>query len=583
MKPELSDDTLLASDVPAAWRPLLEHIRQFEKLSRIKPTEEKLSSANRDRAAELRKKILAEASQWRERAPSTLQAGSQHLRRWFTEAVLLWLWFGESCGKVVVDTLGSTTLSRFPVDFEPTSEQRAAVKQALRKAFDWSEAEFAQIEADIARLLTNLWVKQSMTGAMGKTITSGGPSQQDKRIIELMTNIYGEVPFRPGDVELVITTTTLFFCVKSTDTGLTVEDFSSRPPAEQKRVAAFLDLVRTSVMNIKNVRFPAFGLFDPDKVSATWLQSMVAAARGREQLAQVDERVILKTLRSMTLIIPAADAEKFLIHDSWGHGWQESLCEFEWLFHDMDELSVPLAPRELGKAIVSDNGRAAIDEKALYSVVETDLRKRLRIGLNLVMAECLADLMEYKFARMCEPLPSSSIVPTATLKLDMSTQDARRMRSLWRKAYTGLVDSDEMRKQLRSELSELGVPSARLDEALQKAGHLAIDRFASVLTVDGPEAASSSDREVCTIVHRMALGVSFLDSALTQFIDDGFATYEAAGGPRWRCPQACIDLIAVTLGWVYERNHAVNVWHLDELLQDGLAPMMQALSDALAS
>ena len=64
-------------------------------------------------------------------------------------------------------------------------------------------------------------------------------------------------------------------------------------------------------------------------------------------------------------------------------------------------------------------------------MVEADLRGRIAVGLNVVVAECLADLVEHKYVRRRAagdpPLPSSSLFPDAPLKLDLSLKDTQTL------------------------------------------------------------------------------------------------------------------------------------------------------------
>lgn len=89
------------------------------------------------------------------------------------------------------------------------------------------------------------------------------------------------------------------------------------------------------------------------------------------------------------------------------------------------------------------------------------------------------------------------------------------------------------------------------------------------------------------LVQRAVLGVATLEAALAQLIARGEARLAARGEeqPRWRCPAACIDLLAVLVGWFYDQDPAMHVWHLDELVARELWPALLALEagiDAVA-
>ena len=69
-------------------------------------------------------------------------------------------------------------------------------------------------------------------------------------------------------------------------------------------------------------------------------------------------------------------------------------------------------------------------------------------------------------------------------------------------------------------------------------------------------------------------------------IDDGDAFWAELSAvdptlPRWRAPEACLDLIGLILAWVYEQDHDAHVWNLDEVVRGPLRPALAKLGTAL--
>ncbi|MCG8422751.1 MAG: hypothetical protein MJE77_32960 [Proteobacteria bacterium] len=619
----LSDDRLFSGSLPASWQHVVDLISEFDTLASNKPgnagkvADRRVTEARRQRAAILRERIIDEARKCHEHAPARLRTGSAEHKRWFTEAALLWLFFAESCGKVRLDTLGSETLGRFPVDLDPDDEVRGQVRAALCRAFGWSRHQLGEIEDRQQHLISNLRVKGAITaelcriiGAPTRGVAAGaaGHSAVLAQVAQLMSRVYGgsdDLIWRPGDVDLVITTTSIFFCLPILHGKLSTADYPARKAGERRAVERFIERMQKASMSAKNVRFPAFGLFDRDAVDAGLLRQLTVAVRRTPGLERVDDRVVAQSFATMVVLIPSSEAEKYLIHDSWGHGWQESLCEFEWLFHDFDELGEPLSAAALAPAFGVEGGKTVVEAKKLLSIAQDDLRRRITIGLNLVVAECLADLMEHKFSRYREALPTSSLLPEAPLKMDLSLIDCKRIRRLWSRPYRRLAENSEARRALADQLSQQGVDAIGLHQAIAAAVQYIVDNLGSVLSLGeseagagqahagviggGPagEARAQEQTIPVDIVQRIVLGVATFDAALDRFLvrgDERYSDMCARRGPdipRWRCPAACIDLVVLVLAWFYEQDRSVNIWHLDELLENELWPSLVAFERAL--
>ena len=590
----LCDANLLDGSLPASWAPALAQLHALDDLGQ-RAAREGASAAHRAEASTLRAALLAEVARLDEPLPASLQPGQPELRRWFAEAVLLFGSFAEAGGELLIDTVGEASLAGYPLDYVPTDASRARIRRALRELNGWSEEQLAEVERKLARVSANLRVKQAIGRALAALVRELGAGDDKHGALSLMQALYGTLPWRAGDVDLVLTTTAVFLCVPYQGTALGRPGYGERPEVERGEISAFLQRVEAARQSIKSVRFPAFGLFDPAAIAPWFMPRLVADVRAHEGLSQIHERVVTDTLATMVSVLPTHELAKYLVHDAYGHGWQESLCDFEWTFQDMPRLVEPLQPNggsfcsagtRLGAGFEAREGRTVLRRDELLRVVEADLRGRIRVGINLVISEALADLVEHKLARAGRPLPSSSLLPQCPLRLDLSIMDARSMVRAYRRPYRALGKPEE-RARFCAELVALGLPEDGCEQAVSEAHALIQQHFSSAFTDATEIAPADQTRVAASVMQRILLGAAGFDAAVERFLQradahDRTLGPPAADRPRYERPAGCSDLLVLLLAWFYEQERALHVWHLDELLNGTLFPALLELETALA-
>jgi len=285
------------------------------------------------------------------------------MRRLVTEAALVWRRFATAGGEILVDSVGVHAVAKYPVDVVPDD-----LHDRLMRIYGWTRDELIAMEERRARIASNLPVKRAIADALARECGDDAAAR-----LRLFRALYGDVPFLESELELVLTSTMLF---------VLVPDESDDPV-----LRAWLDRVDAAVMSTRTIRFPAFGLYEREAVDRALL-ARLGASLG---LAHLPPQVVERTLETMVMLVPTPDIERFLLHDVWGHCWQETLLDLEW---PMQELS-----------------------------------RGEREAHCLIVSELLADLVEHKLVRE-QPelrLPSSSLLPNATLKLDLSLHDIQRL------------------------------------------------------------------------------------------------------------------------------------------------------------
>jgi hypothetical protein len=559
MAVHLADDALFEEDVPEAWRDLAAGLADLEELVLAEvPGQKQHPPAKLAAANDVRARLLSGAGVLAEEPPASIRAGSEAHARVFAQAVLLWTRFAESGGPLLIDSFGSTTLPYFHPDFRGGEAERAHIRAALARTLGWSEDRVARLDHALRARSSNLPVKHAIAEWVAAAVGSD-VADRPARIVELLGRLYGPLPLRPGDVDLVLTDTTVMFCVPYEGRALLRPGYAERPAAERGQIAAFVDRIEQMRNNLDSVRLPAFGLFEASAVDPALVAELTAFSARRPGLEEIDGRVVAATLATMVLLLASPEAEMYLVHDIWGHGWQEILCEFEWPYARLGELRHPVGAAALKAAFAVDAGRVRLDAEKLAEAARCDLRDRITLALTVVIAECLADLMEHKYVRSRPPragvLPSSSLLPLATLKLDLSLRDTRAMLGLAHRPYRRLIAEPADRARLVAELQAAGLAGEGLAAAVDQAAEQLQSVLGHVLDVSQRRPTATGAVRV-SLAQRVMLGIVAIDAALTRFIEER--------------PHGSLELLALLLANAREEEPAVNFWHLDELLRSEL-------------
>jgi len=578
----LSDDRIFENTLPGEWRPILDLLHDLDLVAHSPQSE----TSKTDQANRIEAKLILQAKKLDEELPPSLASSSPGYKQWFTEAVLLWPHFAHVGSPVLVDTIGTTTLEKYDIDLPPDSIQEDRLHRALSRLFGWTSEELQAIEDKLRRLTRNLRIKRAIARILSKPFEGAARNELHRSAVGLIRELYGAFPWHPGDIDVVISAASVFLCLPYDGFRLTRPDYAERPQSEREQIYGFLKRIHDEINSLKSVRFPSFGFFDPGLVSPGLMDRLMIALNREHGVEKVDRADVENALLSMVTILPLSEVDKYLIHDVWGHSWQEALCEFEWTFARMPSIGEPLDAGILAGAMGKKDGRSILKPDVLLRSVEADLRRRIAIGLNLVVSEFLADVIEYKYSHHLSPLPSSSILPDGPLRLDLSLHDVRQMIHLWRRPYRQLLRDTPQREQLRDNLLAAGFPEPGIMDAIERAAGLIQDRFGCSFDDQTDVSLDDSDRVRANLLQRVMLGLVSIDAALDNFYSEGEKRYlelrlKDSAAPRWHCPAACIDLLVLLLGWFYEQERELHVWHLDEFVRRELRPTLLRLEEAL--
>jgi hypothetical protein len=477
----LDREHLFDAELPAGVAPLCAGLARLEAITREQKALDAGSvaagsvarEAAQQEARAVYAQLLADSAPFAldDRAPSL--GAPAELRARFVDAVLLWMQFCQTSSLPLVDSLDTRSIRAFPLDLPPDAAAFAHIGAALARSQGLSAAELAESERRVARATRTLRRKLDLTRALAARLRARG-GHSPALLAELMREFYGPLPLRAGDVDLVVTSSAIFFVLPLHAERLDVPDWGGRPEAERAAIGAFL--ARFARENLKETwRFPAFGLFDPAALAPALLDDLARATH-------TSPESVRQRLCTMVNILPKAEIDQYLVHDAWGHTWQEVLNEFESDYARLRSISDPLSPSDgprfggagvaaLGDAFRAIDGRTHLDEAQLLASAEADLHGRVQVGLSQVLSEVLADFVEAKFSRLeaARPLPTSSLLPSQSMKLDLTIQDMLRQARRSSRPYRDLWSKAPERARWAAALRERGLPEAGLDEAVAAA------------------------------------------------------------------------------------------------------------------
>ena len=572
-------EQLCEPTLPARYAPVLDALNRFLDLTERarKLREDGIEDAFDDAALlELTRQHDALA----ELARAELPPHPDHLTReeaalGFTSGILRLMHYEETVTgqRGVLDTHGSETIHEFESDLIEPARHRRAVREALKSAFGYSDAEMDALVAErLTPELRAMAVRHRIIDALD-SIHPIDPDDPDGDVHELFHTLYGDTPLKPGEVHLVRTATSLFFCIPYEGYRLTTRQEELVDTDEEAKLSTFLE----SVGNLRQrfmAHFPVFGFFRGDQVDPGVLAAL-AAATGEEP------HEVAEALTTMVTILPSAEVDKYLVHDAWGHQWQALLFEFEQSYHEVSEYGY-LPPLEravpghdetlldvLDGAIDDLKEGRAIDLSSWETFMRAEISSRLIQSLSGLLAEVLADAVEYKYLEL-QPhrkaeLLSSSFFKEYPAKLDLTMIDLGLYFWFATKGFERFYERPARRNWLAEGYLVKRPRAARAHviaavDALAASAEEAIERGAY-------QRAFFEGHDAGELAHVNLYGRSALNFLGFQTVmNDTYAHLNEAegmsGGPFTRFQDA---LVFSTAGF-FELNRNKNFWHLDEFV-----------------
>ncbi len=463
------------------------------------------------------KMILSNASLLLGKLPEYLASESERFTRCFVKSMYLWLRFPESAGRVHFDSIGSKTLSLYPIDIELAQGDWPLVDKTLLN-IGLPESMLSDVKAEVDAQCSNSELKRFIAQFLTKAL------QSSNDYLAFFQQCYGPVDLPEAMVDVVITDAQIFMCVPYDAEGLIEQHKYGWKEQHNQAFMAFLDNLALE-STTERIYFPSVGTFNADAVSVTLIENLTRYIQDQgAEYKSVKSQIVLETLGTMLLLMASQEVEKFLIHDAWGHSWQETLCDFEWLYVKMGKLRerisfvTPSIYSETNQDCLidaverNDQGKLQVNSSKLDRWLQCDIRGRVTVALNACVAELTADIPEYKFSEIAQQhglgFPSSSLLDSQVVRLDLTFNDAAKHINSLTLPYVELVSSESVRETIKIELGECGFSKQESDSALGIiAEHINI-HYGALMTTPSNGFSSLKSRESLSLFERLQLNIT---------------------------------------------------------------------------
>jgi hypothetical protein len=485
--------------VPPGWLPVLEELAAFEQLGVGSPE----AAGRLPRLMKLAEKLhepAAVADVDEEAVAAAVGRAALHLRQ-----------LHRLPHQPLADTMGSRTLQTFGDDFAKDRQRIEALAQTL--ATPELEAEVAADAVDAGRKLA---VAQAIIAAFNLT----GPNAQ-RGGHRLLRAVYPDAPMSVAETHVVVTPMLTFFCLPIKDdkyVGEVALTAASRATADEWCAKV------NSVTDSLQAHFPAFSALDTSRIDADLVEKTAVAMNATEQEAREE-------LGRTFTVLPIGQAEKYLVHDVWGHGHQAALLRFDDVYQRMCRYDQPMTIDE--KAGDLPLKSCLGDAAKLEAFIDAELAERLPVVMSAVLAELLADVTEHRLAQLMPEVKNSSSLRGEVAKLDLTLRDLTLL-------YPRLVASFD---------------SANIDPMFREIWQ----NRRSFAAADGIrwreiEAGVEVSLHALLALHFLSLHRAVRDAADV----DG-------------------DLLVMAASCFFEQNRCRNLWRLDEAITLHLAPKLRQL------
>lgn len=604
MRLDMNVNTWYQDATHKCWESVLEKLKSFETLNlKLKEVKKQSSipahSLNQfyelhdDLVAETHKAALSSSD------IQTIESLTQALDDAFIEA--FWMSLDQYPELVNhseienLDTAGSKIFNQFTPDAPNNISDRIELKSKFQQIFKLSSDSLEKLTKKLVRRTAPLQHRhQIMTSLQTQfNLVSDNP-ELNSDVLRLFQQLYPSAPFEVGEVKLIKTCSALYFCLPSKVKEIATATSNEKKPVETHTVQnlqsdeklGYAQFLRRIWQVEPFAHFPVFGTFNAQTLDHSFRQS-IAEDTG------LSIELVTTTLTRMIGFLPLEELDKYLIHDTWGHQWQESLLDFEELYTKLSLFNLPLSVTEsasvlgekttFGDAFLKTaSGKIHLDPEILTKFIDAELYERSIVAFTPILAEMLADVVEYKFLRLhpeqSHLLPSSSLLKDYPSKLDLTLEDLHNCFVRASEAFQTWVDSEEAKTRIRTEICEkLNITNSQvdhkeLDSILEKSVKICKERLEMYYKPEWYWENTSDDCLKLNAFSFAALNFLRIHTAFLHTFDQLSQTESKYG---------FMDVLVLAMGTFFEDEPQRNIWQLDRFLTDGFLPRWNKLAQAI--
>ena len=578
-------------NIPNIWEPVLERLKKFEVLA------QQINKAKKEQGTDATEMLKTFYTQHNALLADT-RSRLQHVRSDCDEATLdlafveaVWLALEHYPALVHhpeienLDTAGSKIFTLFTPDAPASLDLREKLKSALKQAFNLDSETVDRLNRDLSVRVRPLHHRHQIMKSLETrfNLVSDNP-KLDADILQLFRSLYPGAPFGTGEVKLVKTSSALYFCLPSEPIEKPQESKQNEENDTSQAPKAYYEKFLRKIWEVEPfAHFPVFGTFNAEDLDLTFRQEIVADT-------ELPLELITSTLTRMIGVLPLAELDKYLIHDTWGHQWQESLLDFEVPYTALTLFQRPLSLTEtafvLGTQtlfadtfVKTEAGTIELDPVKLQQFIDAELYERKIIAFTPILAELLADVVEYKFLELHPEqehlLPSSSLLKAFPSKLDLTLSDLRTFFVHASEVFQNWITSASTQEDLHAEICEkLDIPNdtskhKELSQVLSTAVNLCKTQLQDSYQ---PEWTWEQTEDGSLKLNAFSFaGLNFLriHTALIQ-------TYEDLS--EIDVPYGFKDILVLSMGTFFERDPQQHIWQLDSFLTEAFLPRWQKLA-----
>jgi hypothetical protein len=483
--------------------------------------------------------------------------------------------------------LTSVALRTFPL-FKPLytpHKNGQRIYASLESTLNLSAEDISDIQSTVEKAQLKIAKKRSIVREIRKQIIHTNGSISSVEVLRLYSLLFGKHPFLPGELELVVTETALYFWMNSVDSFSVAVQASERSESEKQKAIQYVKSVRKFRFEHFS-HFPVFAFFDVKEADQQFIQQIKDTSIGSDQ--QFED-----LLNSVIAVEETEKIEKYLIHDSWGHIWQDDLTNVKKFYKELVLISLPLAADHMATADnsqcnitdvikINASGKVTYDESKAIQYANSILEQKITGFLAPLCAELCADIIEYQFVSSFENkhsiLPSSSLFRINPTKLDFAWTDIHFFAEhlsksllvyehdmLLRRSYIDRASLLVKRRYTRS----ASAITASFDEEIASA----VNSFFSLLSarardcIDTALPANASQMNEYFLLFTNLLQIqSTINTLIENHVNTTF--------PELKPYQ---ELLVIALLTYFCESPLTHFWNLDEIIAEWAVPFLRAI------